>query len=195
MTTTEPLHRTKRAVYVVLLCVALIASAFALYNQYASDSTSKSLGDQVTQACQQNRSLAIAQGLNCEQAKDASQGNSVIKGEKGDKGERGDAGYAGQDGMSITGPVGATGATGAKGEKGETGDAGATGAKGDPGVVGEKGEKGDVGDKGDTGDRGADGEPAPHIASTKFVPDPCRFRITLTDGSFYDAPVPEDQCM
>lgn len=192
MTTTEPLHRTKRAVYVVLLCVALIASAFALYNQYASDSTSKSLGDQVTQACQQNRSLAVAQGLNCEQAKDASQGNSVIKGEKGDKGDRGDTGYPGQDGMSITGPVGATGATGTKGEKGDTGyvgATGATGAKGDPGAVGEKGEKGD------TGDRGADGEPAPHIASTKFVPDPCRFRITLTDGSFYDAPVPEDQCM
>jgi hypothetical protein len=201
MTPIEPLHRTKRAIYVVLLCVAIISSSFALYNQYASDSTTKSLGDQVTQACQQNRVLALAQGLNCDQAKDASQGNVVIKGEKGDKGDTGATGASGQDGESIVGPSGASGSNGMKGETGDTGATGATGpvgakgdtgVQGDPGVAGPPGEKGNTGDK---GDRGGDGEPAPHVSSTQFVPNPCRFRTNYTDGTFQDAPTSEELCM
>jgi len=167
----ERLHRTKRAIYVVLLCVAIVASAFSLYKQYASDGTARSLADQVSAACVQNPTLAQAQGLNCEQAKDAQEGPLPLKGDPGKPGEPGTPGSPGPKGdKGDPAPV----VPGPEGDPGAMGPAGQTGATGQPGLEGPEGAqgpKGDKGDKGDTGDRGADGqpgEPAPQITNMDF---------------------------
>lgn len=137
------LHRTKRTIYVVLLCVALLASGFSIYNQFASDNNAAQLADQVAKACADNKTLAERQGLNCVQAREVqSSGPAIIKGEKGDKGDQGDRGFTGEQGAS-----------------GNTGDRGPTGVQGDRGEPGTVGPKGDVGDKGEKGDVGAKGEP------------------------------------
>src|SRR5690242_272570 len=119
--------RTKRAIYVVLLCAALIASGYAIYNQVNSDSKAASLGAQVAQICHDNPSLARQQNLNCEQAQAAkdSDAPTLIKGDKGDRGEKGDKGDKGDrgnDGATVTGPPGVPGATGDRGADGQPGE-------------------------------------------------------------------------
>lgn len=137
------MHRTKRTIYVVLLCVALLASGFSIYNQFASDNNAAQLADQVAKACADNKALAERQGLNCVQAQEVqNSGPAIIKGEKGDKGDQGERGYTGDQG-----------APGVQGERGFTGN---TGERGEPGTIG---PKGDAGDKGEKGDPGAKGEP------------------------------------
>lgn len=190
----ERLHRTKRAVYVVLLCVAVVASAFSLYKQYASDGTARSLADQVSAACVQNRSLAEAQGLNCQEAKEAQDGALPLKGDKGEQGDPGSTGPKGEKGDPapvIPGPQGDPGSLGPVGQTGNTGQAGKDGSEGPPGPKGEKGDKGDVGAP---GDRGADGQPgmnAPEITKIDFVGDggACKFVVTFDNGEQKTTPV------
>lgn len=152
------LHRTKRTIYVVLLCVALLASGFSIYNQFASDNTSSQLADQVAKACGDNRALALAQGLDCQQAKEVQQSGPAII--KGDKGDLGPTGYTGEQGdKGDTGAQGPMGVTGPEGPQGATGDVGLKGDTGDKGSTGETGAKGDTGDKGADGATGNDGAP------------------------------------
>lgn len=186
-------HRTKRAIYVVLLCVALAASAFSIYTQFAKDSTTAQLATQVSQACAENRPLAIAQGLDCEQANDVKDNTPVvIEGPKGDRGERGftgeqgDAGMNGRDG--IAGAKGDTGVTGPQGAVGATGQVGQTGATGEPGKEGPQGIPGPEGPQGPPGDRGADGErgqDAPYIVDISFdnSSGQCLATFTFNEGN------------
>lgn len=193
----ERLHRTKRAVYVVLLCVAIVASAFSLYKQYATDGTARSLADQVNAACVQNKGLAEAQGLNCEEAKDAQDGSLPLKGDKGEQGDPGMTGPKGEKGDPaplIPGPQGAPGAVGPAGQTGGTGPAGKDGPEGKQGPPGAKG------DKGDTGPRGADGqpgEPAPQISTFDFAggPTDCQLVVGMSDGTTYRVSVPGAFCV
>lgn len=180
MSISEPLHRTKRIVYVVLLCVAILASGAALYNQLSSDSTSNSLADQVAQACSQNHSLALAQGLNCGQANDVKQnGAAVINGPKGDKGDKGDRG---DDGTSIQGPPGAEGKQGIPGES-IKGDKGADSTVvGPAGSNGKDGKDGKDGVNGTNGVNGANGMPA---ASWQWT-DPSGVTYTCTRNNTDD---------
>jgi hypothetical protein len=135
------LHRTKRTIYVVLLCVALLASGFSIYNQFASDNNASQLADQVAKACSDNKALAERQGLNCVQAREVqNSGPAIIKGEKGDKGDQGERGYTGDQGAQ--GDRGASGSNGIDGARGEKGD---PGAKGDQGAQGPKGDNGSSG--------------------------------------------------
>lgn len=195
-------HRTKRAVYVVLLCVALIASGFAVYKQVAADSTAADLASQVNMLCHSNPLYAQAQGLNCQQAKDVQSDGPVIQGPKGDKGDRGevgpkgDQGDTGAAGSSVTGPQGIPGALGPKGDPGTPGADG-TSVTGPQGPQGEMGPQGPKGDKGDQGDRGSDGAPAPQIARIDFVGTPaqCEFVVTFTDDSQVSTPVRGDLCI
>lgn len=187
MTTPEPLHRTKRAVYLGLLSVALLMSGFAVYNQLSSDSTKDSLANQVTSACASSRVLAEAQGLNCQQAKAVQDsGAPVVKGEKGDKGDQGFKGEQGDPGDNGTdGPQGVPGVPGTNGQDGE------------PGSNGTNGEKGAQGDVGPQGDRGADGQPgadAPVIVSFEKQSDPCRFLITMSNDQVFTVAIPEELC-
>lgn len=193
----ERLHRTKRAIYVVLLCVAIVASAFSLYKQYATDDTARSLADQVSAACVQNKGLAEAQGLNCQQAKDAQQGPLPLKGDKGEQGDPGNPGAKGDKGDPAPLIPGPEGDPGAMGPPGQTG---ATGQPGKEGPEGAQGPKGDKGDKGDTGDRGADGQPgadAPHISTFEFrgTVASCELVITMSDETSYNVSVPGAFCV
>ena len=196
--------RTKRAIYVVLLCAALIASGYAIYNQVNSDSKAASLGAQVAQICHDNPILARQQSLNCEQAQAAkdSDAPTLIKGDKGDRGEKGDKGEKGDrgnDGATVTGPPGVPGATGDRGMNGNPGIDGKT-VTGPPGPEGPQGVKGD---KGDQGDRGADGQPgengkdAPRPESQEFVEgsDGCVLLTHYDDGSQLTAKAPEVMCI
>lgn len=192
-------HRTKRAVYVVLLCVALIASGFAVYKQVAADSTAADLASQVNMLCHSNPLYAQAQGLNCQQAKDVQSDGPVIQGPKGDKGDRGEVGPKGDTGAtgsSVTGPQGVPGALGPKGDPGTPGADG-TSVTGPQGPQGDTGPQGPKGDKGDQGDRGSDGAPAPQISAINFVGTPaeCRFVVTFTDDSQVSTPVRGDLCI
>lgn len=193
--------RTKRAIYVVLLCAALIASGYAIYNQVNSDSKAASLGAQVAQICHDNPLLASKQNLNCEQAQAAkdSDAPTLIKGDKGDRGEKGDKGDKGDrgsDGATVTGPPGVPGATGDRGMNGNPGIDGKT-VVGPPGPEGPQGPKGDTGEKGDKGDRGADGEPAPRITdiNTNHDPTNCMLIVTLSDGSTYGVSIGASNCV
>lgn len=196
--------RTKRAIYVVLLCAALIASGYAIYNQLSSDSQAASLAAQVSQICHDRPELARAQNLNCAQAQDVKDSGApvLVPGPRGEKGDKGDKGDAGKDGQSIMGPPGVPGATGDRGMNGNPGIDGKTvvGPAGPEGPLGPKGEKGDKGDKGETGDRGADGEPgkdAPTPTSQKFVGDAngCELQTTYSDGTVLSASAPEVMCI
>lgn len=174
-------HRTKRAIYVVLLCVALAASAFSIYTQFAKDSTTAQLATQVSQACAENRPLAIAQGLDCDKANDVKDNTPVvIEGPKGDQGERGFTGAQGDAGMS--------GRDGIAGQQGVTGQAGQTGATGEPGKEGPEGAQGPQGEQGPKGERGADGEPgapAPYIVDVTFsnATGTCLATFTFNEGN------------
>lgn len=198
--TTSTLHRTKRAVFLVLLIIALAASGYALYNQFAADSTKKSLADQVVSACNSNPTLAHNQGLNCGQAKDAQDTNApVVQGPKGDKGDPGAQGPTGNEGrIGLTGPegkqgaqgipgaTGANGQTGQVGVPGEVGKSGQNGAQGEPGAPGEKGDKGDKGDPGVQGPAGQDGvspPPAsPRVRDIRLDLNTCTLTWTYDDG-------------
>jgi hypothetical protein len=196
------LPRTKRTIYVVLLCVALFASGFAIYKQFVTEGTAADLAGQVNSLCHNNPAYALSQGLNCEQAKDVQSGTVSIQGPKGDKGERGevgpkgDTGDTGASGSSVTGPQGQPGVLGPKGDVGTPGRDGesVTGPAGPQGDVGPEGPKGD---KGDTGDRGSDGAPAPQISAIAFqgTPADCRFVVTFTDDSQVSTPVRGDLCI
>ncbi len=195
--------RRIRAVYVVLLCIAIAMSTWAVYNQVHSDSTAADLAGQVSALCHDNPEYAKEQGLNCAQAKDVQNGEQpVIQGPKGEKGDmgpvgpKGDQGDTGQPGSSVTGPQGVPGATGPKGDPGTPGVDG-TSVTGPQGPQGEMGPQGPKGDKGDTGDRGADGAPAPQISAINFVGTPadCRFVVTFTDSSQVSTPVRGDLCI
>lgn len=155
------MHRTKRTIYVVLLCVALMASGFSIYNQYASDNNASQLADQVAKACADNKALAERQGLNCVQAREVqSSGPAIIKGEKGDKGDQGERGYTGDQGaQGLQGPQGDHGIPGVAGERGQDGAVGPKGDVGDKGEKGDPGAKGDVGTQGPKGDTGQSGAP------------------------------------
>lgn len=157
--TPEPLHRTKRAIYVVLLVIAIAASSFAIYNQFSSDSTSSSLADQVAKVCATNRVYAEAQGLNCQQADAVKQNNAPapLQGPKGDVGPKGQTGDTGPTGIGLPGT---NGSQGTPGEPGTPGSAGATGTDGKS-VTGPQGPQGEQGVKGDTGDTGATGPQGP----------------------------------
>lgn len=62
------MNRTKKAVYVSLLIVALMASAFAIYRQLTTEDAKDSLASQVNNACSIDREEARIKGLNCEEA-------------------------------------------------------------------------------------------------------------------------------
>jgi hypothetical protein len=198
-------HRTKRAIYVVLLCVALFASAFSIFNQFAKDNNAAQLAGQVSQICAENRSLAIAQGLDCDKANDVKENTpAVIEGPKGDPGERGVPGLQGDSGLSgrdgIAGAQGQPGDNGSQGAVGATGDMGSTGSTGPPGSVGPEGPQGPKGDTGAQGDRGADGEPgasAPEITAFNFqggITD-CQLVVTTSDEATYRVAVPGAFCV
>jgi len=195
-------QKRTRVVYVVLLCVAIAMSTWAVYNQVHSDSTSAQFADQITEFCNENPAYSN-EHFNCQQAKSVQDdGGAVIQGPKGDKGDRGevgpkgDKGDTGQPGASVEGPPGVVGAQGPKGDPGTPGKDGAsvTGPQGPQGEVGPAGPKGD---KGDTGDRGSDGAPAPQISEIAFVGTPadCRFVVTFTDASQVSTPVRGDLCI
>lgn len=195
-------HRTKRAIYVVLLCVALLASGFSIYNQFASDNNASQLANQVAQACAENPTLAQAQGLDCEQAKDVqTDGPAIIQGPKGDPGPRGftgDSGMNGRDG--IAGAKGDTGVTGPQGATGATGQVGQTGATGEPGKEGPQGIPGPEGPQGPPGDRGADGDPgqdAPYIVDISFDDSTgqCLATFTFNEGNPIATPVNRLMCL
>lgn len=152
------MHRTKRTIYVVLLCVALLAAGFSIYNQFASDNNASQLADQVNKACTDNKILAERQGLNCIQAREVqNSGPAIIKGDKGDQGERGYTGDTGPQGFEgVQGQRGNPGPDGAEGDVGPKGD---QGDKGEPGNVGPKGDTGPEGQKGADGKDGVDGKP------------------------------------
>lgn len=192
--TIEPLHRTKKAVYLGLVSVALLMSGFAIYNQLSSDSTKDSLANQVATACTTSRLLAEAQGLNCQQAKDVqSSGAPVVKGEKGDKGDLGLKGDQGPQGVQgDVGPVGPQGVPGIAGVDGEDGEPGSNGVNGEQGPQGEQGTQGDQGERGADGTPGAD---APVITSVAIVSDPCRLEFTFDTGTVLYAPITEELCM
>jgi collagen triple helix repeat protein len=195
-------QKRTRVVYVVLLCIAITMSTWAVYNQVHSDSTSAQFADQITAFCADNPAYSN-EHFNCQQAKSVQDnGGAVIegpKGEKGDKGEpgvKGDQGYTGQPGTSVTGPQGVPGGVGQKGDAGTPGKDGAsvTGPSGPQGDVGPAGPKGD---KGDPGERGSDGAPAPQISAIDFMGTPadCRFVMTFTDNSQVSTPVRGDLCI
>lgn len=195
-------HRTKRAIYVVLLCVALFASAFSIYNQFAKDSNAAQLATQVSQACAENRPLAIAQGLDCDKANDVKDNTPVvIEGSKGDPGERGFTGEQGDPGVNgLNGVPGAQGQPGVNGSQGSVGATGAQGESGPPGEPGSAGPEGPQGVPGEKGDRGADGEPgtpAPQITSFNFqggLTD-CELVVTTSDEATYRVAVPGAFCV
>lgn len=189
-------QKRTRIIYVVLLCIAIAMSTWAIYNQVHSDSTSAQFADQITAFCADNPAYSN-EHFNCQQAKSVQDnGGAVIAGPKGDKGDRGERGYQGEPGQSITGPPGVPGATGDRGMNGNPGIDGRT-VVGPPGDTGPKGDKGDTGAKGDTGERGADGEPAPKPMSQAFVPteDGCTFVTTYSDGTKLSAKAPEEMCI
>jgi len=195
-------YRTKRAIYVVLLCVALLASGFSIFNQFAKDNNAAQLAGQVSQACAENRTLAVAQGLDCDKAEDVKENTpAVIEGPKGEPGERGftgeqgDPGVAGRDG--ATGPQGPSGINGSQGAVGATGAQGESGVPGEPGPIGPEGPQGPKGDTGAQGDRGADGQPAPQITSFNFQggPTDCTLVVTTSDDATYSVAVPGAFCV
>jgi len=192
--------RTKRAIYVVLLCAALVASGYAIYNQVSSDSKAASLAAQVAQVCHDRPDLAHAQNLNCQQAQEVKDSDAPVlvpgpKGDKGEKGDRGDDGINGQNGLNgDKGDQGIPGINGEQGAQGLTGETGQTGPKGDTGEQGPKGEKGDQGVQ---GERGSDGQPAPVITGFAFqgtVAD-CNLVITMSEGEPFVLPVRGDFCV
>lgn len=195
--------RTKRTIYVVLLCIAIAMSTWAVYNQVHSDSTAAQFADQISAFCAENPAY-VTDHLNCQQAKAVQDNNAPVisgpkgdKGDKGDTGEQGDPGIAGPKGDSIMGPPGVDGKNGINGANGNDGKNGADGQNGQPG---EKGDKGDKGDKGETGDRGADGQPgenAPRPKSQKFaiMNGECELVTTYDDGSTLGAKAPEVMCI
>ncbi len=203
------LNRTKRASYVVLLLVALMASGFAIYNQFASDSNANSLATQVSQACTTNREWATAQGLNCQQAKDVQENNAPVA-VQGPKGDKGDTGAQGDQGMQgIPGMQGVQGVQGVKGDKGDTGSQGNVGESGSNGAdgTGTQGPKGDTGPAGPAGEQGPPGEPGSNgdtwkPVSSDFTTDNgrCAYRVTWeneTTGktTTTDAPANEAMCI
>lgn len=155
------MHRTKRNIYVVLLCVALLSSAFSIYNQFASDNNASQLASQVSKACSDNKALAERQGLNCVQAREVeASGPAIIKGDKGEKGDPGERGFKGEQGdPGNEGPRGTSGVNGAPGERGPDGSVGPKGDQGDKGEKGEKGDPGSTGAQGPKGDTGNNGQP------------------------------------
>lgn len=191
--------RTKRTIYVVLLCIAIALSTFSIYNQVRSDSTATQFADQISAFCAENPSY-VTDKLNCQQAKSVQDNNApVIAGAKGDKGDKGDKGEQGDTGE--TGPKGENG-TGTPGVDGKNGANGTNGNDGNDGVNGQPGEKGDKGDKGDTGaqgDRGADGQPgenAPRIQSFDFqMQDGCKLVITFDTAPAQTVDAPEVFCV
>lgn len=194
-------HRTKRTIYVVLLCVALLASGFSIFNQFAKDNNAAQLATQVSQACAENRALAVAQGLDCDKANDVKENTpAVIEGPRGPQGERGftgDSGMNGRDG--IAGAKGQPGINGSQGVTGATGAQGQTGAKGEPGEPGPEGPQGPQGEKGETGDRGADGQPgadAPVISKMTFKRDgsTCNLIVEFDKGAPQTVPVNPRMC-
>ncbi len=205
----EPLHRTKRVIYVVLLAVALLASGVALYNQFASDSQKQSLASQVNAACKADPVKARQQGLNCEEAANARPNDFVIRGPEGERGEKGDRGDRGTTGQQ--GPKGEKGDRGDKGDRGNRGDSGSDGAHGSDGsdgadgsdgesIVGPQGPRGETGPqgpKGDNGDRGADGAPADQITSVTIegTPTACELRIIMESGNVFAVSVPGRLCI
>lgn len=197
------LSRTKKAIYVVLLCVAIAMSTWAVYNQIHSDSTAAQFADQITAFCSENPAY-VTDHLNCQQAKAVQDNGSPViqgpKGEKGDKGEQGDPGNTGPKGDSIMGQPGVDGKNGANGTNGNDGKNGVDGVDGVNGQPGEKGDKGEKGDTGAQGERGADGqpgEPAPRPQSQRFaiMNGECELVTTYDDGSTLGAKAPEVMCI
>lgn len=200
----EPVTKKKRAIYITLLAIALMASGYSLYNQFASDSATQSLADQVSSACEQNPILSKSQGLNCAEAKAVQQAAPpVIKGEKGDPGldgipgpqgppgPQGDGGPNGTNGPSgEPGPTGVPGASGSDGANGVDGTPGTTGPAGPSGPAGPEGPKGETGAQGPAGNDGAD---APKILSFSFQGDgltTCKLVVNLQGGAQYNLDVP-----
>lgn len=198
--TQEPRLKTKRVIFVFLLLVALFASGWSLYNQFASDSTAQSLAEQVTRVCESNPSLAKAQGLNCVQAKETQITAPVIKGEPGPQGPPGDTGPTGPQGPKgdqgiggIGGPPGSPGSDGSPGSNGVDGQPGASGVDGAPGPAGPVGATGPEGPPGPAGAKGSDGASAPRISGFDFQGDgitACTLKISFSDGTAQTVPVP-----
>lgn len=187
--------RTKRAIYVILLCVALVASAFAIYNQFSSDNQASSLAEQVDQVCTANRVYAEQQGLNCAQANDVKNNTpTVLQGPKGDKGDPGRNGIDGVNGLPGTagangqnGQPGTNGAPGENGVNGQNGTDGKRGPQGEQGIPGEPGAKGDKGDKGDAGINGLNGVGVTDVTLQK---NPCAYIFTFSNGDTKTVPIP-----
>lgn len=173
-----------RALYVVLLCVAMAMSTWAIYNQVHSDSTSAQLADQIAAFCEQNPAY-VGDQLNCQQAKDVQNNDSpVIAPPKGDKGDKGETGPKGD---SIMGPKGEPGTNGTNGTNGQNGHDGNDGQNGQDGqsIEGPQGEKGQKGDKGDPGNNGVDGQPAPRITDVDMDMSSCTGTMHLSDGTSF----------
>lgn len=81
MTDREPLHKTKRAVYVILLVLAILASGYAIYRQLSTEGDKQSLADQVKTACNIDPVSAKQKGLQCENedVRDASPSETIIQ--------------------------------------------------------------------------------------------------------------------
>lgn len=189
-------QKRTRVVYVVLLCVAIAMSTFAVYNQVHSDSTSAQFADQISAFCADNPAYSNDH-FNCQQAKNVQDNGSAVI--QGPPGQNGKDGHDGKDGQSIAGPPGPPGATGDRGMNGNPGIDGKTvvGPQGQTGQVGPPGVKGD---KGDTGDRGADGQPgenAPTPKSQQFVvlDNGCNLATTYSDNETLYAKAPEVMCI
>lgn len=194
---TQPRLKTKRAIFVFLLLVALFASGWSLYNQFASDSTAQSLAEQVTRICESNPSLAQAQGLNCAEAKETQTTPPVIKGEPGPPGPPGDQGPTGPEGppgsKGDPGTVGQPGVSGTPGDNGPPGTDGQPGAPGTDGAQGPPGPPGATGPEGPVGPKGSDGADAPRISGFDFQGEgitTCNLRVSFSDGTAQTVPVP-----
>lgn len=197
-----------RVIYVVLLCVAIAMSTWAIYNQVHSDSTSAQFADQISAFCADNPAYSNDH-FNCQQAKNVQDnGSPVIQGPKGDKGDPGAVGPKGDHGdLGPQGDQGQPGGSGPKGDMGTPGKDGSsvTGPLGPQGNVGPAGPKGDRGPEPAcesepnhcVGERGSDGAPAPQISKIDFegtVAD-CRFIVVFTDASQVSTPVRGDLCI
>lgn len=192
-----------RILYVVLLCIAIAMSTWAVYNQVHSDSTAAQFADQITAFCTENPAY-VTDHLNCQQAKDVQdkgaptiEGPKGDKGDKGDTGEQGDPGIAGPKGDSIMGPPGVDGNDGTNGANGNDGENGVDGQNGQPGDKGDKGDKGDTGAQGERGADGQPGEDAPRITNMTFEGTAlaCNLVVTFDKGGPQTITVPGALCV
>jgi hypothetical protein len=212
-------HRSKRAIYVALLVLAVGLSAFTLIKQFASESQANSLATQVQDACRADYAKAIMQGLNCDEANRVKDEGTVIKGERGEPGKSGPPGETGQMGSpgpngvpgiaGVPGTNGVPGNNGSNGRDGSNGSNGESGADGEPGADGPSGPRGPAGERGPTGPEGPpgangeDGAPGPagntgqagvSVTDVAFDSETCSFVFTLSDGTSDTVPGPETLC-